>query len=216
MAESEFPSNSKFPPKLTKVVVPDKVVEKVTTGAVIQKKRSLGSKFKEFFNINDSRSAAQYVVNDVVLPSIRNLIVDSTSRGVERLIYGDNSARRNNPRSPYSQSRVQYNSPTTRFSGQGRSFSLPDQPPRGAQQIRPNHTLGEIILSSRQEAEIVLERLTDIVDKYETASVGDLNELVGLPSAYVDAKWGWTNLAFSNVRQTRDGFVLNLPPPEPI
>jgi hypothetical protein len=91
---------------------------------------------------------------------------------------------------------------------------LPDQPPYAPPRRRQD--VGEIILISRDEAELVIERLTDIIDKYEVASVADLHDLVGLPTTYVDNKWGWSVLNSVGVRQIREGFLIDLPPVEPI
>jgi hypothetical protein len=74
----------------------------------------------------------------------------------------------------------------------------------------------DYILSRRDEAELVLERLRDIVDKYQVASVLDLKELLGLESNPVDNKWGWPFLTDASVVAVRDGFILDLPPEEPI
>lgn len=63
---------------------------------------------------------------------------------------------------------------------------------------------------------MVLERLNDIIDRYEVASVADLHELVGLPTTHVDNKWGWENVRYAEVRQIREGFLLDLPPAMPI
>ena len=74
---------------------------------------------------------------------------------------------------------------------------------------------GDIVLQTREEADLVHERLIDIIENYEFASVADFHELVGLPSAHTDNKWGWNALPHSQVRQTRDGFIVELPNPEP-
>ena len=44
----------------------------------------------------------------------------------------------------------------------------------------------------------------------------DLYDLTGLPSAHVDNKWGWTYLTNTEIRQIRDGYLLDLPPMEEI
>lgn len=72
------------------------------------------------------------------------------------------------------------------------------------------------MLVSRDEAELVIERLSDILENYDVASVADLYDLVGLPTTYIDNKWGWTNLAYANVRQVREGYLIDLPQAEPI
>jgi hypothetical protein len=43
-----------------------------------------------------------------------------------------------------------------------------------------------------------------------------LKELLGLESNPVDNKWGWPFLTDASVVAVRDGFILDLPPEEPI
>lgn len=73
-----------------------------------------------------------------------------------------------------------------------------------------------IILSTRDEAERVLEQLMLIIDKYEVTSIADLRELVGLPTTHVDQKWGWDRLNDVVIRQVREGYLLDLPPADQI
>jgi hypothetical protein len=72
------------------------------------------------------------------------------------------------------------------------------------------------VLTSRAEAEDVIDRLFDLVGKYDTASVADLYELVGFDSAHTDYKWGWTDLRGAGVAKVREGYLLDLPDPTPI
>lgn len=186
----------------------DKVIEKVVTGNVIQKPPTLGHKFKATFFGGEFKGAMRYLAADVLLPAFRNLLVDATTKGVERVVYGESSARRHRP-FDY-RSRVQYNSPLMARPERAR---LPDQPLYTRQTRRET---GDLVLASREEADLVLERLIDIVDKYEVASVADLYELTGLPASHVDHKYGWTYLNNTEIRQVRDGFLLDLPPAEEI
>jgi hypothetical protein len=124
-------------------------------------------------------------------------------------------------------------SPAGLRSGRGRSgsshytaynrYSAP--PPRGvrddgrremSRRGRATHSFDEIILKSRAEATEVLDRLDDIVNKYEVTSVSDLYEMVGIEGSHVDEKWGWDDLGHASITRVRDGYLLNLPKPEPI
>ena len=69
-------------------------------------------------------------------------------------------------------------------------------------------------MATREDAEMVLERLTDIIDQYDETSVGDLNDLIGIQGSHVDNKWGWTYLGDTQIRQVREGFLIDLPQPE--
>lgn len=183
--------------------------EPVVTGEVIKRKKSLGRRFKDLFFGGDFSGATRYVASDVLLPALRNLVVDMTTKGIERTIYGEAASRR---RSDGSRSRYSYNNPINRDPRRG--VALPDQPPyiRGGRR----HDIGEIIIPDKSEAETIVERLTDIIDKYEVASVADLYELLGLPTNYVDNKWGWSSLRYVDIRQVRGGWLIDLPSVEPI
>jgi hypothetical protein len=211
----DFPSNSQNvtgdkKPKET----PKKDIQKVVTGEVVQKPKTIGRRLKVIFFGGEFKGAIRYIMSDVMLPAFKNMVVDATSKGVERVVYGEVGPRRRygsgfEPGRP----RVQYNSPIDR--GYGRRAMLPDQPPYSSPSRRRQEP-ADLILVSREEAELVLERLTDVIDTYEVASVADLHDLVGLPTSHIDNKWGWTRLTNVEVRQVREGFLIELPTPEPI
>lgn len=208
----DFPGNShnvtgKSSPKDTPK---QKEVTKVVTGEVVQRKKPLGRRFKDIFMGGDIKGVARYIAADVLLPAVRNMVVDATSEGIKRMMYGESTARHRRNVDPM-RSRVSYNSPVDR--GPMRSTMLPDQPPYSSRRRQdPN----EIILVSREEAELVVERLADLIDNFDVATVGDFHELVGLPSTYVDNKWGWTAIRGVDIRQVREGYLIELPPVEPI
>jgi len=205
----EFPGNANK--KKDEAKKPEKKVERVISTKVLQRNRSLGSRFKEVFVGGEFKSATKYIAVEVLLPALRNMVVDATTKGIERVIYGDSAPRRNF-QSGNGRPRVSYNSPVDRYSSPRRAM-LPDQPPGGG---KPRQVVRDIVLSSREDAELVLERLVDIIDNYEVASLADLNELVGLPSTDVDNKWGWSDLRYVQIRQVREGYLLDLPSVEPI
>ncbi len=150
--------------------------ERVVSGEVVQKPKSVGRKFKDIFFGGDAKHAAQYVVAEVLLPSLRNLLVDAVTRGSERLVYGETRGRRPTQYTNYGGTRYSVGGPTN-------PWSRPEQsrvplPPRGRQN---RHDINDIIVTTREEADLVMERMIDILDKYQVASLGDLYELLGLP-----------------------------------
>lgn len=215
----DFPSNSQNivgDNKPSKAEKPKKDVQKVIVGEVVQKQKSLGRRFKDLFVRGEFKGASRYIAAEVLLPALKNMVVDATSKGVERVVYGDVAPRRRGMMTEYGRPRVSYNSPVDRGYSRdqrGRPGSLPDQP---AVHPRRRGAANDLILVSREEADLVLERLNDLIDNYDVASVADLNDLVGLPGSYVDNKWGWTNLQYVDVRQVREGYLIDLPSPEPI
>jgi hypothetical protein len=213
----QLPGNS----KLGKPAPPAKeakVVEKVVDGIVIEKKKSLGAKFKAtFFNKADAKDISTYILFDVMLPATRNLVYDIVSKGASRALFGQDSPRRS-VLDRSGGSRVSYNDSygTTRYRDAPRSSMLPGQPPHYRAKYERSNNFDDIIVSSKAEAERVVERLLDIVDKYDVATVADLRNLLGLPSSHVDNKWGWTDIRAADVRQVREGYLIEIPLPEPI
>lgn len=193
----------------------DKKIVKIITGEVIQKPKGIRYKMKEVFLGGNFTTAMQYVTADVLLPALRNLILDMVSKGTERLIFGDSYYRRSGydprPRISYQN----YGNPIYRDPRLVSDIraNLPDQ----RRPLRQNRRdVNDIILSSREEAELVVERLIDVIDRYQVVSLQDLHELLGLPSSHVDQKWGWTYLNNVQIRQVRDGHLIELPPLEEI
>lgn len=189
---------------------PKKNLEKVVSGEVIVKSQGVGAKFKSIFFGGDATTASHYVVGEVILPALRNLVVEVVSKGIDRLIYGESAARRRP--SSYAP-RVQYNNPIYRQ--EPRAY-LPNQRPSDRWAEAGKRQLDKFIVSSRVEADMVVDTLTEAVSQYEVVSVADLNELLGLASSHVDQKWGWTNLSNIGVRQVREGYEISLPPLEEI
>lgn len=187
-----------------------KNIEKVVTGEVVTRKKPLGRKFKDLFISADAKSVVVYVCTEVLLPAARNMIVDASTKGIERMMYGESRS----PRRQYGNGpRVTYNSPVNRgtvvYSGPGASMN------RGMVQT-PKQTKDDVIFPTREEAERVLESMSDLLNTYEYVSVSDFNELVGLPNAHTDNKWGWLYLRGASIQQVREGYLLNLPPVEPL
>ena len=208
MDTPEFPSNS----EQVKKGPEDKKIERVTTGDVVRKRKSLRKQFTDVFIAGTAKSASQYVVMDVMLPAARDMVSETVSSYIDRLIYGDRSRRRGATPPPSGPTgHIQYNRPYT------------SRPPWSAspqralsREARAKHDFDEIVLQTRIEAETVIDRLYDVVNKYEEATVADLYELVGLSSTHTDHKWGWTDIRGAGVQRVRDGYLLDLPNPEPL
>lgn len=183
--------------------------EKVVTGEVFVRPPSVASKFKRIFFGGDMNTAAQYVARDVLLPALRNLLVDVISKGADRLIYGESSRR---PSPPSYAPRIQYNNPIYRHQP---NVHVPSQRPidrwsRGGER----RVVDNIVVSSKADADAVIEQLINIFDSYDMVSLADLYETLGMPTSHVDHKWGWTNLSNIESRQVRDGYHISLPPLE--
>lgn len=217
----DFPSNSRRErmsesgdiPVKNKAVEPKVKVERVVQSEVIRKKKSLSKKFKETFVGGDARSVWGYIFLDVMIPAAKDMMADATSQGMEKMLYGEvRSTSRRGGRGRSQNGYVNY----SRYSANRPPWE-PNEPrrdvsPRG----RQTHDFDEVILETRGEAEQVIEQLFELVSKYEQATVSDLYGLVGISGDYTDEKWGWTELRGAQPVRVRNGYLLDLPRPEPL
>ncbi len=181
--------------------------KQIVSASVKPVKESVFKKFKENFFGSDVNSVMGYITAEVLLPALKDLIVDTASKGVERMIYGEVRSRRGRGSSD-NRSRYSYGSPIDVRSRPSQGFV----PSPRRQQGGRTHMVGEVYLESRIDGEQVLETLSEMIDRYGVASIADLYGLLGHPTNYIDNNWGWTELLLADVVQTPDGWLLKLPP----
>jgi hypothetical protein len=215
----DYPPNSRKSrePKVEPTLPePEKRAEKVVEGEVVRRKKPLGRRFTETFFSGSGRGVVSYIVLDVLLPAAKDTIADVVSQGIERMLFGEarSVSRRTGSRPSGSSGYVSYN----RYSSQPPSASRREDPRSTdiSRRARATHDFDEIILATRAEAEEVIGRLFDIVSKYEAATVADLYELLGITSKFTDDRWGWTDIRGAGVTRVRNGYLLDLPRPEPL
>lgn len=191
-----------------------KKVEKVVEGDVVRRKKPLGKRFAETFFGGDAKGVVAYVVMDVLIPAAKDTVADAFSQGIERMLFGEvrSTSRRTGQRPGGGAGYTNYN----RYSSPRESTRREDPRNSISRRARSSHDFDEIILATRAEATEVVDRLFDLIAKYETATVADLYELVGVSGNYTDDKWGWTDIRGAGVTRVRNGYLLDLPKPEPL
>lgn len=193
--EGAYPGNS------------DRAKEKKTIEPVAKariKRESTARKVVGEIIREDARSVGETVLWDVIIPTVKNLISDTVTRGIESMLYGGDSRPRS--RNSYSD-----------YSGYSRPKGNRDRPTerrdrRSARHAEPERN--EIIFDSRSDANDVIDRMSDLIDQYGQASLADLNALIGASSNFIDDNWGWTDMGSFDVRQVRDGFMLTHDEPQ--
>jgi hypothetical protein len=208
MDSTNFPPNSEASKKISDNLE-GKNIEKVTSGEAIRKKRSIQKQLRDTFIAGDLKSSVRYVAFDILLPTLRDMLWEAGSGGIEKLIFGDSRRRGSTPPQSGPTGYVSYN----RYAMGGSRMAGPQR--AMSRMARARHDFDEIVLESRPDAEEVIDRLFDLVSRYESATVADLYELVGLPSNHTDHKWGWSDLRGAGVSRVRDGYMLDLPDPTP-
>lgn len=201
---SDLPGNS-----IKAKAMEDKPKPKHVANTAMAKKPGLGRKFADVFLGEEIGDVKSYILQDVVVPTIKNTIIDVVCGGIEMLLLGKVSGRRNS----YSSNRssggyVPYNSYYSGV-GNGRPQDSHTQP---RQPVGNRYGIDDLIFRTHGEASDVLAAMFDYMKDYDgMISVADLYEMVGHPSEFTDHAWGWTDLGGASVRRVRDGYLLVLP-----
>lgn len=202
-----------------------KKVEKVVQGKVITRKKPLGVRFKEMFASGNGDSFAEHLVENVVVPMIKDIIlsvITQTAEGFkqgleERLFEGQPRPSR---RSSYSDGRppsVAYHRMSSSSTTMRRDSGTRPPAPRV---IRRSNVVEDIILASREDGDAVREELEAMIDSVGHCTLGDLYDLVGITPKSTDEGWGWTDISRSRINRIPGSnppeFLLTMPRPIPI
>ena len=191
--------------KRSKELASNKKVSKVVNGSVRTKKRTDAPKLKDVFISEDAANVKNYVFLDVLVPAVKNALSDIVTDGINMILFGDTKrgGKKNNLRD-----KVSYRS----YSDQR------DSRYGGSSYGRTRlYDYDDVILDSRGEAENVLAHMDDIIEEYDSVSVADLYDLVGITGRYTDQDYGWTNIHNARAVRLRDGsWTLDLPKVKPL
>lgn len=183
-----------------------RVDKPIVTGKVATKKKGVFSKFIDEFISEDAKNVKSYVFGEVLFPAIKKAIYDVVIDSTDMILYG--GSKQGRKRLPADN--VSYRNYYDRNNRSARE-------PRDDRYPTNNYSYHDIFLESRQEAEMVLDRMYELLDQYGLVRVADLYDLIGVTGSYVDNKYGWTSLRAAEIVRVRNGdYQLKLPRAMPI
>lgn len=185
----------------------EKKVERIEGVVAVKQKPSMGKRIREAFTGDSARGIGDYLLFEVALPAIKTTLFDLINQGANRALFGSGGVPGAQNRRPGTVNYNRISQNQVNQSGQTVVLSPKD---------KATHNFDNIVLATRQDAEVVLSRLIDLVDQYDVAAVSDLYDLVGVTGSFTDDKWGWFNLTGADIVAVRGGFILDLPATQPI
>lgn len=198
----EFKSNSHKFREEQKELARKPKMEKVVKRPVKVQKKSEFRKIKDVFISEDLPNVKNYVIFDVLVPTIKKAVSDIITNATDMFLFGTTS--KNKSRS--SIGHVSYD-----------RFYEKNAVPNRVDTYRAGKIhYNDISFNSRSEAKEVLDALEDMIDRYGMASVGDFFDAVEVTCDYTDYNYGWTSLRGADVVVTRDGFAIKFPKAVPI
>lgn len=169
----------------------------------VRAKRSGFQKVFDMFISEDLGTIKDFIVKEVLVPTIKKSVCDTVVNATNILLYGQKASINNNilGRSNVPASYVAYSSVSS------------------AQNVQPQpgrYSLDDIVMNTHQEAEDVLRGMSDILQAYPSVSVAEFYELCGTTGSYTDNNYGWTSIAQAEIIRTKNGYIVKLPKPRPI
>lgn len=177
----------------------EKRVEKVVHGNVKTKKNE-ARKWADLFISEDVVNVKNYILMDVIIPSVKKAVYDLIVGTLDLSLYGGRGG--NSSRRPTAD-KISYTDYTGASRGDSRS--------RNTTRTATGYSYDDIILDSRGEAEAILIRMDELIDEYKEVRVADLYDLAGITGEYTDNKYGWTDIRSAEVIRVRDGYKIKMP-----
>lgn len=173
----------------------------VSKDKVVSTKKPLSKKFADTFIKQDVDDVKNYLLMDVVIPGIKNLLLD----GLSMIFFGEVQRRRGGNFYERDRNRTSYSS---YYRGSSVSRSSRDRGRRYEEDDKINYR--NIVLRERRDAEDVIEQLRRRIQDQGSASVADLFDLIDVAGKYTDNNWGWTSDRQIGIRRVSDGYLIDV------
>ena len=197
------PNSYKFKEE-KKAAESEKRASKVVRGAVKTKKKSGVQKFADVFIKEDVANVKKYIIDDIVIPTIRDTIWSVFTNSLEMFLYPSGSrGRRSRTGADY----VSYRDYSDRERRRESRWD-PDS--------RPRFDGDDLVFETRGDAEAVLDEMHYILKKFGLVRVGDLYDMADRTAPFTANDYGWTSLNRVDIVHVRDGYILRLPKALPI
>lgn len=196
------PNSHRFKEEQKEAVKERKKVNKVVKGKVRTRKKSGMRKAVDNFISEDANNIKTYVVQDVIIPTIKDTIWNAFTNSLEMVLFPGGRKKRSGG------SKISY----TNYYDRDRR----DDRRAVSSRSITRFDYDELIFESRGEADAVLVQMEEIIDCYDAVSVSDLYDMVGETAPHTANRYGWTNLRNAEPVRVRDGYILKLPKALPL
>ena len=206
MEELDYkPNSNKYKKEQAELQAKKKDLKPVVSGKTKRKKNEI-RKFTDIFFADDWESIKSYIKDDILIPSAKKAFYDIVEGSLSMSLFGGRGGGSNRRSSI---DRVSYRD----YSASSRKDE------RRSDNYRSRSVLDydDILFSSKGDAELVLTRLIEAIDTYDTVSVGDFYDLANITDFPNTANnYGWDNLSKAYVDRVRDGYIIRFPKVRPI
>lgn len=188
-----------------------KDIKPVAQAKVAGKSHTRLQKVREQF-VQDRENAADYIIFDVLIPAFKKTVWDLGTSALSLILgqkrpFGSGNGYGGATKYGYS----------SMYTGVQRVEKPSFMAARDTRKIsQGGQDFDDLLFDSRGEAELVLDQLRDIMDRYQVVSVSDLYESCHLPAPHTANKYGWTALNGARIQRVPDGYLLIMPMATPL
>lgn len=188
----------------------EKLTPVVNKSGVVSTKKTFGDKVAEVFIEEDLNEVKSYVLQDVIIPGIKNTILDV----MEMLFFGGSRGRARGGNSN-NREKVSY---ASYYKSESSSRSQRQNRDQQRSRVISNEKVDyrHIVLRNRNEAEEVVDKIIRRISEYGSASVADLFDLLDITGSYNDNNWGWTNERDIGIRRVSAGYLIDVAEAQPL
>lgn len=172
----------------------------VKKSALVSTKKSFGRKMAQAFIGEEVQDLKKYFIVDVLIPGIKNTILDLIS------MMFFNESYRGRGRSKDKKYKTSYSSYyddkkyTSSKSSNRRAYDYDDD----------KVDYRDIVLRDRRDAEEIVDNLKERIREYGSASIADLYDLIEMSGKYTDNDWGWDDERDIGVKRVSSGFLIDV------
>lgn len=212
---SEIPSNSNKNKneQETEVKTPPKNITPSVTEGVTLKKKGFFSNFKKSMIAEDAATVGSYIVDEVIVPTLKELIYNIVAGTLESCMWGTTRGRRSSGHILKGKGKVDY----TQFQYDSIGGKARRDPVHDSVKRIGGFDFDAIVFDDRATAKKVLDDMIFFIEEYDRVTVNDLFDMCN-KSKFVPptaTHYGWTDLRGVQPKMIRGGkFILDLPDPE--
>lgn len=210
MAERRMPQVEDYPSNANgaKEIRVKEEVQPIVKGKVTRK-HTFGHSLRDEFISEDAPNVGSYILYDILFPALGDMFRDIAHGSID-MIFGGGGRGYSSRGSRYHQDRsyISYN----------RMYDDRRRPKRDRDEERyvrrrADRDLDEFTFEFREDAEDVLDRMCDYIERYGDVPVSYFYDLCGetVPGDFTSDDWGWTNLSQARVSHGRRGYYIDFP-----
>lgn len=176
--------------------------KKIISGkAAAKKKDTFGDKVKEAFSPENVEPLKQYVVQDIVIPQVTD-VLHSIATGIVDAFFNGARGAESRGLTPYSSiGNGSFNARYKNYTKISTSGAKIGSQQEAKPQIQPPHVF---YFNVHEDAVSILELANDMIQTNDVLSEEDMCRWTGLDHPYTYTKWGWDDLTYARITSTND------------